>query len=73
MQKYLRPNTLFAPSHFDDYLNEAKEYLNHANRPKTTSDGQRKGKTPEEMAQKKLTDEINLLEETSKSSVNLFC
>lgn len=50
MQKYLRPNTLFAPSHFDDYLNEAKEYLNHANRPKTTSDGQRAGKTPEEIA-----------------------
>lgn len=49
MQKYLRPNTLFAPSHFDDYLNEAKEYLNHANRPKTTSDGQRAGKTPEEI------------------------
>ena len=49
MQKYLRPNTLFAPSHFDDYLNEAKEYLNHANRPKTTSDGQRVGKTPEEI------------------------
>ncbi len=52
MQKYLRPNTLFAPSHFDDYLNEAKEYLNHANRPKTTSDGQRVGKTPEEIANK---------------------
>lgn len=52
MQKYLRPNTLFAPSHFDDYLNEAKEYLNHANRPKITSDGQRKGKTPEEIADK---------------------
>lgn len=52
MQKYLRPNTLFAPSHFDDYLNEAKEYLNHANRPKTTSDGQRAGKTPEEIANK---------------------
>lgn len=50
MQKYLRPNTLFVPSHFDDYLNEAKEYLNHANRPKTTSDGQRAGKTPEEIA-----------------------
>lgn len=49
MQKYLRPNTLFAPSHFDDYLNEAKEYLNHANRTKTTSDGQRAGKTPEEI------------------------
>ncbi len=28
--------------------------------------------TPEEMAQKKLTDEINLLEESSKSSTNLF-
>ena len=28
--------------------------------------------TPEEMAQKKLTDEINLLEESSKSSANLF-
>ena len=28
--------------------------------------------TPEEMAQKKLTDEINLLEESSKSSENLF-
>lgn len=52
MQKYLRPNTLFAPSHFDDYLNEAKEYLNHANRTKTTSDGQRAGKTPEEIADK---------------------
>lgn len=52
MQKYLRPNTLFAPSHFDDYLNEAKEYLNNANRTKTTSDGQRAGKTPEEIANK---------------------
>ncbi|EFA25810.1 conserved phage C-terminal domain-containing protein [Pediococcus acidilactici] len=52
MQKYLRPNTLFAPSHFDDYLNEAKEYLNHANRTKTTSDGQCKGKTPEEIVNK---------------------
>lgn len=28
--------------------------------------------TPEEMAQKKLTDEIDLLEESSKSSENLF-
>lgn len=60
MQKYLRPNTLFAPSHFDDYLNEAKEYLNHANRPKTTSDGQRVGKTPEEIEaeRKKHAEEI---------------
>lgn len=49
MQKYLRPNTLFAPSHFDDYLNEAKEYLNHANRPNATSDGQRLGKSIKEI------------------------
>lgn len=31
MRKYLRPNTLFAPSHFDDYLNEAHESMPHLN------------------------------------------
>lgn len=27
MNKYLRPNTLFIPDHFEDYLNEAEEYF----------------------------------------------
>lgn len=49
MQKYLRPNTLFAPSHFDDYLNEAKAYITSQSKTKTTSDGQRLGKSVKEI------------------------
>lgn len=35
MSRYLRPNTLFAPSHFDDYLNEAREAATKKRRAST--------------------------------------
>lgn len=69
MQKYLRPNTLFVPSHFDDYLNEAKEYLNHANRPKTTSDGQIKGKSIEEIEAER-ANHLKEIEERAREKLN---
>lgn len=49
MSKYLRPNTLFASTHFDDYLNEANAYIASQGKTTTTSDGQRQGKTTEEI------------------------
>lgn len=69
MQKYLRPNTLFLPSHFDDYLNEAKEYFNHANRPKTTSDGQIKGKSIEEIEAER-AKHLKEIEERAREKLN---
>jgi len=69
MQKYLRPNTLFAPSHFDDYLNEAKEYLNHANKLKTTSDGQRLGKSIKEIEAER-AKHIKEIEERARRRLN---
>jgi uncharacterized phage protein (TIGR02220 family) len=60
MSKYLRPNTLFASTHFDDYLNEANTYIASQGKAKTTSDGQRQGKTEEEIVaeRKKHAEEI---------------
>lgn len=60
MSKYLRPNTLFASTHFDDYLNEANTYIASQGKTKTTSDGQRAGKTEEEIVaeRKKHAEEI---------------
>lgn len=60
MSKYLRPNTLFASTHFDDYLNEANTYIASQGKTKTTSDGQRQGKTTEEIEaeRKKHAEEI---------------
>lgn len=60
MSKYLRPNTLFASTHFDDYLNEANAYIASQGKTKTTSDGQRQGKTEEEIVaeRKKHAEEI---------------
>ncbi|MBF7122800.1 conserved phage C-terminal domain-containing protein [Pediococcus pentosaceus] len=60
MSKYLRPNTLFASTHFDDYLNEANTYIASQGKTKTTSDGQRQGKTEEEIVaeRKKHAEEI---------------
>lgn len=60
MSKYLRPSTLFSPSHFDNYLNEAKAYIASQGTTKTTSDGQRAGKTAEEIVaeRKKHAEEI---------------
>lgn len=52
MSKYLRPNTLFASTHFDDYLNEANAYITSQGKTNTTSDGQRAGKTAEEITNK---------------------
>lgn len=50
MNPYLRITTIFAPSHFGNYLNEANGYSKSSNIPTTTtSDGQRVGKTPEEI------------------------
>lgn len=45
MSRYLRPNTLFAPSHFDDYLNEAREAATKKQRQDTSEP---RGLTPEE-------------------------
>ena len=60
MSKYLRPNTLFASTHFDDYLNEANAYIASQGKTNTTSDGQRAGKTAEEIEveRKKHAEEI---------------
>lgn len=50
MNPYLRITTIFAPSHFGNYLNEANEYSKSSNiSTTTTSDGQRQGKTEEEI------------------------
>ncbi|KSV56091.1 hypothetical protein ATO21_07040 [Pediococcus acidilactici] len=51
MNPYLRITTIFAPNHFGNYLNEANGYSKIINIT-TTSDGQRAGKTPEEIANK---------------------
>lgn len=45
MEKYLKPGTLFAPSHFDDYLNEAKDAKRKQQRSNTPEP---QGLTPEE-------------------------
>lgn len=45
MSRYLRPNTLFAPSHFDDYVNEAREAAIKKQRASTSEP---RGLTPEE-------------------------
>lgn len=45
MEKYLKPGTLFAPSHFDDYLNEAKDAKRKQQRGNTPEP---RGLTPEE-------------------------
>lgn len=68
MHKYLRPNTLFAPSHFNDYLNEAKEYVTNS-KTKTTSDGQRKGKTIEEIEAER-DKHLKEIEERAKEKLN---
>ncbi|WIL72586.1 conserved phage C-terminal domain-containing protein [Pediococcus acidilactici] len=53
MNPYLRITTIFAPSHFGNYLNEANGYSKSSNILTTaTSDGQRVGKTLEEIANK---------------------
>ena len=53
MNPYLRITTIFAPSHFGNYLNEANGYSKSSNiTSTTTSDGQRVGKTPEEIVNK---------------------
>ncbi|QHM51361.1 hypothetical protein C7M41_00031 [Pediococcus acidilactici] len=53
MNQYLRITTIFAPSHFGNYLNEANGYSKSSNiTSTTTSDGQRVGKTPEEIVNK---------------------
>lgn len=53
MNPYLRITTIFAPSHFGNYLNEANGYSKSSNILTTaTSDGQRMGKTPEEIVNK---------------------
>ena len=51
MNPYLRITTIFAPSHFGNYLNEANGYSKSSN-ISTTSDGQREGKTAEEITNK---------------------
>lgn len=61
MNPYLRITTIFAPSHFGNYLNEANGYSKSSNIPTTTtSDGQRQGKTEEEIVaeRKKHAEEI---------------
>nr|WP_303625880.1 conserved phage C-terminal domain-containing protein [Pediococcus acidilactici] len=53
MNPYLRITTIFAPSHFGNYLNEANGYSKNSNiSTTTTSDGQRAGKTAEEITNK---------------------
>ncbi|MEB3376777.1 conserved phage C-terminal domain-containing protein [Pediococcus pentosaceus] len=53
MNPYLRITTIFAPSHFGNYLNEANGYSKSSNISTTaTSDGQRQGKTAEEITNK---------------------
>lgn len=58
-EKYLQPSTLFKASKFDEYLNQAKLAISKQ-RTKTTSDGQRAGKTAEEIEaeRKKHAEEI---------------
>lgn len=61
MNPYLRITTIFAPSHFGNYLNEANGYSESSNiSTTTTSDGQRAGKTTEEIEaeRKKHAEEI---------------
>jgi uncharacterized phage protein (TIGR02220 family) len=61
MNPYLRITTIFAPSHFGNYLNEANGYSKSSNiSTTTTSDGQRQGKTTEEIEaeRKKHAEEI---------------
>lgn len=61
MNPYLRITTIFAPSHFGNYLNEANGYSNSSNiSTTTTGDGQRAGKTTEEIEaeRKKHAEEI---------------
>lgn len=61
MNPYLRITTIFAPSHFGNYLNEANGYSKSSSIPTTTtSDGQRQGKTAEEIEaeRKKHAEEI---------------
>lgn len=61
MNPYLRITTIFAPSHFGNYLNEANGYSKSSNiSTTTTSDGQRQGKTEEEIVaeRKKHAEEI---------------
>ncbi|MCM6819789.1 conserved phage C-terminal domain-containing protein [Pediococcus pentosaceus] len=61
MNPYLRITTIFAPSHFGNYLNEANGYSESSNiSTTTTSDGQRTGKTAEEIEaeRKKHAEEI---------------
>ena len=49
MKEYLRPNTLFALSHFDNYLQEAKEGLPEPQKKKSnTSSARRPERTEEE-------------------------
>ncbi|WP_353990063.1 phage replisome organizer N-terminal domain-containing protein [Pediococcus argentinicus] len=51
MDKYLRPSTLFQPSKFNNYLEEATNAITKS-RNEFTSDGQRKGLTAEEIKAK---------------------
>nr|WP_276079268.1 conserved phage C-terminal domain-containing protein [Pediococcus acidilactici] len=70
MNPYLRITTIFAPSHFGNYLNEANGYSKSSNiSTTTTSDGQRAGKSIEEIEAKR-ANHLKEIEERAREKLN---
>lgn len=68
MNPYLRITTIFAPSHFGNYLNEATGYSKSSN-ISTTSDGQIKGKSIEEIEAER-ANHLKEIEERAREKLN---
>ena len=70
MNPYLRITTIFAPSHFGNYLNEATGYSKSSNiSTTTTSDGQRAGKSIEEIEAER-AKHLKEIEERAREKLN---
>lgn len=70
MNAYLRITTIFAPSHFGNYLNEATGYSKSSNiSTTTTSDGQIKGKSIEEIEAER-AKHLKEIEERAREKLN---
>ena len=70
MNPYLRITTIFAPSHFGNYLNEANGYSKSSNiSTTTTSDGQRAGKSIEEIEAER-ANHLKKIEERAREKLN---
>ncbi|WP_238385977.1 conserved phage C-terminal domain-containing protein [Pediococcus acidilactici] len=70
MNPYLRITTIFAPSHFGNYLNEANGYSKSSNiTTTTTSDGQRAGKSIEEIEAER-AKHLKAIEERAREKLN---